>query len=196
MASDIELKHFSVGTMDNNVYILVDPTTQESVLFDAPTDADRILEALHGTTLKYILMTHCDRDHVEALREIKTATGAPVGVDPREAARLPIPADFEVHEGDTYRFGHHELRAISTPGHSEGGMSFVVDDILIAGDTLFPGGPGNTQRPDGDFSQIIENISRKLFTLPDHTKVFPGHGKPTTIGDERPHLQEWIDRGF
>jgi len=88
----------------------------------------------------------------------------------------------------TYTVGGIELRAMYTPGHTPGGTSFVGHGMVFDGDTLFPGGPGNTQRPDGDFSQIIENISRKLFTLPDHTKVFPGHGKPTTIGDERPHL--------
>jgi glyoxylase-like metal-dependent hydrolase (beta-lactamase superfamily II) len=87
------------------------------------------------------------------------------------------------------------VRAISTPGHSPGGVSFLTDGILIAGDTLFPGGPGNTQRPDGNFRAIIENIESKLFTLPDDTVVYPGHGKPTTIGTERPHLQEWIQRG-
>lgn len=196
MASDIELKHFSVGAMDNNVYILVDPETKESVLFDAPTDAPRILQALEGTTLKYILMTHCDRDHVEALAEVRAATGAPVGVDPREAPRLPGKPDFEIRDGDTFNFGRHQLRAISTPGHSEGGMSFVVDDILIAGDTLFPGGPGNTQGPDGDFGTIIDNIRTKLFALPDATRVFPGHGKSTSIGAERPHLEEWVQRGY
>jgi len=195
MASDVELKSFSVGSFDNNVYILVDRSTGESVLFDAPTDAERILRELEGTTPKYILMTHADQDHVQALTEVRQKTGAPVGVHPAEADRLPQPADFELRDGQTIRFGNVDLRAMHTPGHSPGGMSFVVDDILIAGDTLFPGGPGNTQRPDGNFEQIIESVRTKLFSLPDDTKVYPGHGKPTTIGTERPHLQEWIDRG-
>jgi glyoxylase-like metal-dependent hydrolase (beta-lactamase superfamily II) len=109
---------------------------------------------------------------------------------------LPNPPDFDLADGQTYSFGNTELRALFTPGHSPGGMSFVTGDILIAGDTLFPGGPGNTQRPDGNFQQIITSIRQKLFTLPDETRVYPGHGKPTTIGAERPHLQEWIDRGW
>jgi glyoxylase-like metal-dependent hydrolase (beta-lactamase superfamily II) len=83
-----------------------------------------------------------------------------------------------------------------TPGHSPGGTSFITGDILIAGDTLFPGGPGNTKRPDGSFDTIIESVQSKLFLLPDETRVYPGHGKPTSIGTERPHLQEWIDRGW
>jgi glyoxylase-like metal-dependent hydrolase (beta-lactamase superfamily II) len=196
MSGDIQLKSFSVGPMDNNVYILIDPSSKESVLFDAPTDAQKILDELRGTSVKYILMTHCDGDHVEALKEVHDATGAQIGVHPYEADRLPLPADFELSDNQTIRFGNIELRAIHTPGHSPGGMSFVTGDILIDGDTLFPGGPGNTQRADGDFDQIIETVRTKLFTLPDSTKVYPGHGKPTTIGAERPHLQEWIDRGY
>jgi glyoxylase-like metal-dependent hydrolase (beta-lactamase superfamily II) len=196
MTSDIELKHFSVGSMDNNVYILVDPNSRESVLFDAPTDAPRILAALEGTTLKYILMTHADGDHVQALKEVQEATGAPIGIHPSEARLLPVPPDFELSDGQIIRFGGIELRAMHTPGHTPGGMSFVTGDILIDGDTLFPGGPGNTHRTDvSDFDQIIQSIQIKLFALPDDTKVYPGHGKSTTIGAERPHLQEWIDRG-
>jgi len=182
--------------MDNNVYIMVDPVSKESVLFDAPTDAPRILRELEGTKLKYILMTHADGDHVQALQQIRRETGAPVGAHPAEAARLPGSPDFELGDNQTIEFGSRELLAVHTPGHSPGGMSFIIDDILIAGDTLFPGGPGNTQRPDGSFTQIIDSIRTKLFVLPDETKVYPGHGKSTTIGAERPHLQEWIDRGW
>ncbi|PZS06087.1 MAG: hypothetical protein DLM70_05475 [Chloroflexi bacterium] len=195
MASRVQLKHFSVGSWDNNVYILVDPETKESILFDAPVDAEPILRELEGTKLKYILMTHCDRDHVGALKEVHDRTGAPVGVHAAESERLPLDADFQIEDQQTFALGNAELKAMHTPGHSPGGMSFLVDDILVSGDTLFPGGPGNTQRPDGSFDEIINSIKTKLFVLPDEMKVYPGHGKPTTIGQERPHLQEWIDRG-
>lgn len=196
MSDGIELKAFSVGNFDNNVYILIDPATKESVLFDAPTDAPRILAELNGTQLKYILMTHADSDHVQALQEIRQQTGVPVGIHPSEVDRLPRPSDFELKDGQTVEFGNARLRTMHTPGHSPGGMSFHTGDILIAGDTLFPGGPGNTKRPDGNFEQIIDSIRTKLFVLPDQTRVYPGHGKPTTIGEERPHLQEWIERGW
>ena|SRR5579884_1728624 len=197
MVSDsVELKQFSVGDWDNNVYILVDRATGASVLFDAPTDALQILEALQGTGLKYILMTHADGDHVGALDEIRAATGAPVGAHAREADRMPSPPDFQLHDGDEISFGSSTLKVIETPGHSPGGVSFLIDDILIAGDTLFPGGPGNTKRPDGSFDAIINSLQTKLFVLPDETKVYPGHGGSTTIGAERPHLQEWINRGW
>jgi glyoxylase-like metal-dependent hydrolase (beta-lactamase superfamily II) len=182
--------------MDNNVYILVDPESKESILFDAPTEGGRILEALQGTTVKYILMTHADPDHDQALEEVRRATGAPVGIHPSEASRLPAPPDFDLHDGDTFTLGSAELRAMHTPGHTPGGMSFVTGDILIAGDTLFPGGPGNTQRTEGNFDQIIESVRTKLFALPDSTAVYPGHGKSTTVGAERPHLEEWVTRGW
>ena len=196
MADGIQLKAFSVGPMDNNVYILIDPATNESILFDAPTDAQRILRELNGTRVKYILMTHADGDHWQALQEVRERTGAPVGIHPAEADRLPARPDFELSDNRTFELGGKELKAMYTPGHSPGGMSFLLDDILIAGDTLFPGGPGNTQRPDGNFEQIIDSIRSKLFVLPDNTRVYPGHGQPTTIGAEKPHLQEWIDRGW
>ena len=196
MSSGVQLKSFSVGSFDNNVYILIDQPTQEAVLFDAPTDARRILRELAGARLRCILMTHADADHVQALKEVRSQTGAPVGIHPAEADRLPQPPDFELADDQTIQFGDSELKAFHTPGHSPGGMSFLIDDILIAGDTLFPGGPGNTKRADGSFEDIIASIRTKLFVLPDATHVYPGHGKPTTIGAERPHLQEWIDRGW
>jgi glyoxylase-like metal-dependent hydrolase (beta-lactamase superfamily II) len=190
-----ELKHFSVGPMDNNVYILVDTVTNDSLLFDAPFEAEKILEALEGTNLQAILMTHTDRDHVQALEQVRSATRAPVGVHPADASGLPAPADFELHDGDTLRYGNMEIKVLHTPGHTPGGVGFVIGNILISGDTLFPGGPGNTAREGGNFPQIIDGIRSKYFTLPDETQVYPGHGKSTTIGAEKPHLQEWIDRG-
>lgn len=196
MASNLELKQFSVGSMDNNVYILIDPQTGDSVLFDAPTDAPQILRALEGTHLRAILMTHTDRDHVEALDEMKKATGAPIGVHIDDADRLPVPQDFTIEDGQTLNLGSIELRAMHTPGHSPGHLCYVTGDILISGDTLFPGGPGATRGSTERFNQIMEAIRTKLFVLPDSTKVYPGHGKGTTIGAEKPHLQEWIDRGW
>lgn len=196
MVSGLELKAFSVGSMDNNVYILIDPETRDSVLFDAPTDAEKILSELEGTKLRAILMTHTDADHVQALDTIRQATGAPVGVHPLDAPRLPGQPDFTIEDGQEITLGSIRLEALHTPGHSPGSVSFITNGLVIAGDTLFPGGPGNTQRPDGDFAQIMESIQGKLFVLPDETVVYPGHGKSTTIGQERVHLDEWLERGW
>lgn len=196
MSDSVELRSASVGSMDNNVYVLVDPETKESVLIDAPTDPDRIKQLTDGTRVKYIILTHGDQDHIQALRAMKQTLGAPVAIHEADAGSLPSPPDLLIKENDVFRFGNSSVRAMHTPGHTPGSISLVTDGILISGDTLFPGGPGNTNRPNGDFKAIISGIRDKLFVLPDDTKVYPGHGKPTTIGAEKPHLQEWIDRGW
>jgi glyoxylase-like metal-dependent hydrolase (beta-lactamase superfamily II) len=190
-----EVKSLSVGPMDNNVYILTDPATGKRVLIDPANEADVILDALGTPELEYILLTHGDKDHFLALDEVRAASGAPVGMHPADVHMLEgRKIDFEINEGDVIRFGEAELRVFHTPGHTAGGICFYSAPHLIDGDTLFPGGPGLTKRPGGDFPLIIENISTKLFTLPDETIVYPGHGKGTTIGAEKPHLQEWIDQ--
>lgn len=196
MSERLELKQYSTGQLDNNVYILVDPESKDSVLFDAPGEADKILAELEGTQLRAILMTHSDRDHVDALREVKAATNAPVGVHAEDEGRLPVAPDFEIEDGQTLQLGSISVKALHTPGHTPGSLSFLAGDLLISGDTLFPGGPGSTHGSSEDFARVIEGIRGKLFTLPDETPVYPGHGKSTTIGAEKPHLQEWVDRGW
>lgn len=192
-----EVESISVGSMDNNVYILTCPATGKRVLIDPANEADAILDALGRPEVEYILLTHGDHDHWQALDEVRKATGAPVGMHPADVPMLEgRKVDFEIREGDVIRFGEAALQVFHTPGHTAGGICFYSAPHLIDGDTLFPGGPGNTQRPGGDFALIIEQIRSKLFTLPDETRVYPGHGTGTTIGAERPHLQEWIDRGF
>ena len=109
---------------------------------------------------------------------------------------LASPPDFTIAEGDEFEFGGHKIVAMHTPGHTPGGTCFLIGRHLFSGDTLFPGGPGNTKSAMGDFPQIIESIRTRLFTLPEDTLVYPGHGLDTTIGTEKPHLQEWIDRGW
>jgi glyoxylase-like metal-dependent hydrolase (beta-lactamase superfamily II) len=109
---------------------------------------------------------------------------------------MPLAPDHSIQDGEVFRFGDFELKAIHTPGHTPGSVCFLVGEHLFSGDTLFPGGPGNTSNSYASFPQIIESIRTKLFTLPDEIQVLPGHGAPTTIGKERPHLEEWIARGW
>jgi len=194
--SEIELRHAKVGNYDNNVYVLVDPETRESILVDTPDEPDVIEKLTEGTKVRYIVFTHSDMDHLQAFGEMERRLGAPVLIHEADAARLPRPPDRLIDDGDVLEFGRGSVTVRHTPGHSPGSISLVGDGILISGDTLFPGGPGNTKRPDGDFDAIISGIRDKLFILPDDTKVYPGHGSPTTIGTEKPHLQEWIDRGW
>ena len=193
--ADLRIVKLSVGPMDNNVYVLICPETRESVIIDAANEANRILEAVKGTNVRYILLTHGHSDHVQALEEVKQATGAPVAIHPADAAMLPIAADLALNDGDRVRFGKHELLVLHTPGHTPGSVCLLTDQHLFSGDTLFPGGPGNTKTRLGNFPQIIESV-RRLFELPDETHVYPGHGADTTIGREKPHLDEWLARGW
>ncbi len=192
----MRIMKISLGPMDNNVYVVVDPRTNNSVVVDASHDAARIAEAVAGTSVQYILLTHGDADHVDALQDLRNRLGAPVGVHAADAGRLPAPPDFEIADGQNIHVGDVTLRALHTPGHTPGSLCFYAGDTLLAGDTLFSGGPGATHDDKTKFAQIIDGIRGKLFALPDDTAVRPGHGADTTIGAEKPHLQEWIDRGY
>jgi len=191
-----QLTTFSVGPYDNNVYVLSDRKSKEALLIDAANDAPRIIKELDGLRLSHILTTHGHGDHVQALKRVRAQTHAQFTCHEADESMMPIKADHRVQDGERFRFGEYELIAIHTPGHTPGSVCFVGGERLFSGDTLFPGGPGNTKNPYASFSTIIESIRGKLFTLPDETQVLPGHGKPTTIGRERPHLDEWIQRGW
>jgi len=187
---------FSVGPYDNNVYLLTDLKAREALLIDAANEAPRILKELEGLHVSTILTTHGHADHVQALTAVRGSTGARFACHPDDEKMMPIPPDHRVGDGEVFRFGDRELRAVHTPGHTPGSTCFTIDDLLFSGDTLFPGGPGNTSGPGASFPTIIESIRRSLFTLPDETRILPGHGKSTTIGVEREHLDEWIARGW
>jgi len=187
---------FSVGPYDNNVYLLTDVKAREALLIDAANEAPRILKELEGLHVSTILTTHGHADHVQALTAVRGSTGARFACHPDDEKMMPIPPDHRVGDGEVFRFGDRELRAVHTPGHTPGSTCFTIDDLLFSGDTLFPGGPGNTSGPGASFPTIIQSIRRSLFTLPDETRILPGHGKSTTIGVEREHLDEWIARGW
>jgi glyoxylase-like metal-dependent hydrolase (beta-lactamase superfamily II) len=187
---------FSVGPHDNNVYVLSDPKTKEALLIDAANDAPRIIKELEGLRVSHILTTHGHADHVQALKSVRQQTHAQFTCHEADESMMPIKADHRVQDGERFRFGEYELVAIHTPGHTPGSVCFLGGEHLFSGDTLFPGGPWNTANPYASFSTIIESIRGKLFTLSGETQVLPGHGKPTTIGRERPHLDEWIKRGW
>ena len=143
-----------------------------------------------------VAQTHGHHDPIGAVPALRRA-GYPVGVTAEDAPMLPG-HDFTLQDDAELEVGDLRLRTISTPGHTPGSMCFLVEGspLLFSGDTLFPGGPGKTTTRAA-FATIVDSIERRLFaTLDDDTVVMPGHGEDTTIGAERPHLQEWVERGW
>jgi len=191
---DLIVRKIEVGTMENNVYLLECPETHDALLVDGCFEAENILAACEGANVVGIVQTHGHFDHVQALPELKNKLGVPVHAHPGDD--YPVEVDRNLADGDTIEFGRRSVTVLHTPGHTPGGICLHHGRHLVSGDTLFPGGPGNTWDDKRAFDQITESIRTKLFVLPDDTAVYPGHGSDTTIGAEKPHLQEWIDRGW
>ena len=192
----IEVHQVVVGPMDNNVYVVRCTETGEAVLLDAANEHDRLLELCRGLGVRRVLETHGHWDHIQAVPALRDA-GYDVAVTGADADMLPS-YDSTIDDEDVIEVGNLRLHAVTTPGHTPGSVCFTVEgtNLLFSGDTLFPGGPGNTKLPGADFATIIRSVEDRLFTLPADTVVLPGHGDSTTIGAERPHLQEWVDRGW
>ena len=195
-ATGVEIHQVVVGPVDNNVLILRCTETGDAVLLDAANEHERLLELCQRLGVRRVLETHGHWDHIQAVPQLRDA-GYSVGVTAQDAGMLPS-YDEVIEDESVIDVGRLRLHTMHTPGHTPGSMCFLLEGhpILFSGDTLFPGGPGNTTFEGGDFDTIIESVDRKLFTLPPDTIVLPGHGDRTTIGTERPHLQEWIDRGW
>ena len=191
----------SVGPMDNNAYFLRCASTGEVLLIDAANDADRLIAALGDDRLTRIVTTHQHFDHWQALPEMVAATGAPVFAHPADAGELPVTVAGSLEDGDEVRLGDCTLSVIHLVGHTPGSVALLYRGPdrphLFTGDSLFPGGVGNTFGSKENFETLIDDVTNKIFdVLPDETWVYPGHGKDTTLGAERPHLQEWRDRGW
>jgi len=192
-----EIHKVVVGPMDNNVYVLRCKQTGDAVLLDAANEHDRLLELSKRLNVRQVLETHGHWDHIQAVPEMRDA-GYSVYVTQEDAGMLPS-YDELLSDDDVITVGRLKLHTILTPGHTPGSMCFLVEGspVLFSGDTLFPGGPGNTTFPGGNFEQIIRSIDDRLFAkLEPETLILPGHGDQSTIGEERPHLQEWVDRGW
>jgi len=192
----VRVEKLIVGPFENNVFIVRCKSTGDAVLVDAANEHDLLVEVCRETGVRRVLTTHGHWDHIQAVEAVRDA-GIEVGIAVADAEMLPA-YDFVIPDDEVYAVGDLRLRSIHTPGHTAGSTSFLLEDepLIFAGDTLFPGGPGNTSTPGASFDEILRSIDRRLFTLPVDTLVLPGHGLDTTIGEERPHLQEWADRGW
>jgi glyoxylase-like metal-dependent hydrolase (beta-lactamase superfamily II) len=191
-----EVHKVVVGPMDNNVFVLRCTGTGEAVLVDAANEAERILGMAEELNVGRVLTTHGHWDHIQAVPQVREA-GYRVAVSSDDAGMLPGYDDV-LEDDTTLEVGRLRLRTILTPGHTPGSICFRLEGqpLLFSGDTLFPGGPGNTDRDPERFATILKSIERRLFPQGDDVQVLPGHGDDTTIGTEMPYFDEWAERGW
>ena len=205
---DAVIRKASVSDMDNNCYLVTCRGTGAQLMIDAADDGSRLLalvaegEAHGGDGLARIVTTHRHWDHHRALADVAGATGAPVAAGREDAAELPVPVDEPLDHGDTVTVGDLRLDVVHLRGHTPGSVALVLTSSdgsvhAFTGDSLFPGGVGNTFGDAAAFASLIGDVEERLFgAYPDATWVYPGHGKDTTLGAERPALPEWRARGW
>jgi glyoxylase-like metal-dependent hydrolase (beta-lactamase superfamily II) len=201
----LTITKISVGPMDNNAYLLVCRRTGDALLIDAANDPERLADLLghdpERPRLKTIVTTHQHPDHWQALGAVAGANGSNTAAHPLDAAPLPVPPDFLVEHGSTLEVGESTLEIIHLRGHTPGSVAVLYRDPaghphLFTGDSLFPGGVGKTSSPE-NFNSLLDDVSSRLFdALPDDTWFYPGHGDDSTLGEQKPHLDEWRSRGW
>lgn len=200
----LTIRKMSVSEMHNNVYLLTCAGTGEQLLIDAADEADRINEliASGGSGLAHLVTTHQHWDHVRALVDVSRDHTPEMYAGEDDAPALPVRPDHRLRHGDTIRFGEVSLDVIHLRGHTPGSVALAYDDPdghahLFTGDSLFPGGVGATHRPGQSFESLFADVTERVFDVyDDETWVYPGHGSDTTLGAERPHLEEWRERGW
>lgn len=200
----LTIRKLEVGGFGNNAYLLTCRATGEQLLVDAAAEPDRLLTLVAdgGDGLATVVTTHSHHDHVGALPEVVAATGARTVAGSDDADALPVPVDVRVGQGDTVTVGDVTLDVVHLRGHTPGSIALAYPDPggrthLFTGDSLFPGGVGNTKNPGQSFDSLIEDVTTRVFDVyDDDTWFYPGHGDDSTLGAERPHLPEWRARGW
>lgn len=200
----ITVKTFVEGPIDANNYLVIDEESKDAVLIDCSSARPEFVQAVKdsGVNLKRILLTHGHFDHLMGVEGFKDSLGVDAFISEDDMSQVKLVPDMlqmflgmmggsipsitgYIKDGDTIELGNTTIKAISTPGHTRGGMCYLVEDKLFSGDTLFQGSCGRCDLPEGDFGVIIDSIKEKLFTLPEDIEVYPGHGPKTTIGHEK-----------
>ena len=197
------LNRIVLGMLQTNCYLWADEKTKNAIVIDAPDCADEIIDRANelGFKITDIILTHGHFDHILALAELKAKTGAVLSVYERTADFLkdrilnlchyagvdwtPVEADKLLKDGDIIDFCGNNIRVMHTPGHTDDSICLLCGDTLISGDTLFRLSVGRWDHPTGSMAEEIASVKEKLMPLPDDTKVYPGHGESTTIGEER-----------
>lgn len=182
-----------MGPYGNNGYIVSSPLAKEAVIIDAPAEPEKLLARLSGLRVRLIALTHGHQDHWLGLDALRQATGAQVALHPGDLDRVPFKPHLLLKDGDSLSVGARAMTVIHTPGHTPGSVCFLAGSDLLSGDTLFPGGPGSSKSPDA-LRQLIDSITRRLYVLPDGTRVHPGHGLGTTIGKSKQEYAVFASR--
>lgn len=212
---DVDIRKAQVGPMGNNAYLLTCRRTGHQVLIDAAADSDRLLDLVRegssSSALDLIITTHHHRDHHGALEDLVAVTGAHTAAGAPDADAIGVPIKHRLLPGETLAVGSITLEVIALRGHTPGSVALLLTEPeqvhepgavagrahLFTGDSLFPGGLGNTEHDPARFDQLFEDVTTQVFDrLPDDTWVYPGHGDDTTLGAERPHLDSWRARGW
>jgi len=198
---DLVITKLSVGPMDNNAYLLRCTATGEQLMVDAANDEAKLLRLIGDGGLATVVTTHRHADHWQALSDVVAETGAASVAHSADAEEIPV-VTATVEDGDVVRVGQVELEVIHLVGHTPGSIALLYRDPngfphLFTGDSLFPGGVGNTRGDADAFASLLGDVERKLFDrLPDDTWFYPGHGKDSTLGRERGSIPEWRSRGW
>jgi glyoxylase-like metal-dependent hydrolase (beta-lactamase superfamily II) len=203
VAGDLVITKVAVGPMSNNAYLLRCAITGEQALIDAAAEPDTLLELIGDAGLARVVTTHRHPDHWQALAPVVDATAAETVASDVDAEEIPVPTTNPVTDGARVRVGSCELEVIGLVGHTPGSIALAYDDPdgivhLFTGDSLFPGGVGNTFGSVENFATLIDDVETKLFgRFDDDTWVYPGHGNDLkSLGDERPNLPAWRARGW
>lgn len=181
---EIRIEKLRLGTYRTNCYIVVCNQTRESLVVDAPADAEKIIGRLRGTEPKYLLLTHDHTDHIGALAALRSKLGIPLCAHALDSSWISPTPEISLQDSATVTLGNLVFKVLHTPGHTPGGLCFKSGIHLFSGDSIFPGGPGRTWSP-ASLKQLIDSLKRKIFVLPDDTVIYPGHGGITNLKKER-----------